>query len=69
MKITNAEKQNHALEIYRQIDHCKTEEELEKLCDKLDDLMFAGYVFKKDYKFLCEEMDNKIMDLVEYGLI
>jgi hypothetical protein len=69
MKRSRQEKHLEASKIFNMIPHCKSEDDLERVSDLLDECMLAGHIFKKDYKFLCEELDDRLMTLVEEGVI
>jgi hypothetical protein len=69
MTISRNEKLQNASDIYEMILKCKTEDELERVSDYLDESLLAGYIFKKAYKFLSEELDGQISYLVGEGLI
>lgn len=69
MKITREEKRKNISEICKQIDNCESEDDLERVGDILNELLQAGLIFKKDYKFLEEELDNRLMTLIEKELI
>lgn len=65
MSVTRKEKQKHALEIFRMIYDCETEDDVYQLDDTLDDLVTCGYIFKKDYRFLSEELDSQLMRIID----
>ena len=69
MKISMEEKRQNASEIFRRIHDCKSEEDLERMDDILEESMMADRILKKDYKFLSEELDDQISYLVGKGLI
>lgn len=68
MKHTRNEKRQKASEIFNLIEDCESEEALETISDMLEDLTLAGYIFKKDYKFLSEELDIRLSCIVEKEL-
>lgn len=63
------DKRQEASKILDMIKACKSESDLERVSDYLDECMICGFIFKKDYKFLCTELDDRIMDFVEEGLV
>lgn len=69
MRLNRAEKRQKAFDIFMKISDCITEDDIERLSDELDDLEVAGLILKKDYKFLCDELDDQLSYLVEKGLI
>lgn len=69
MKISNEEKRQNALKIYTLIDNCETEDDIDRVNDIIDESMLGGRIFKKTYKFLSEELDDRLMTLVEAGLV
>lgn len=48
---------------------CQTEEELDRVSDIADDMLLAGWLCKKDYKYLETVLDDRIGYLVEMGAI
>jgi hypothetical protein len=69
MKYSRQEKRLEASKILEMIHLCKNEADIEKVDDYLDACAIAGIIFKIDYKFLCEELDDRLMTLVEEGVI
>ena len=69
LKITKEQKQQNAGKIFEMIHNCKTEDDLERADDMLEEYANAGYIFKKAYKFLSEELDDHISYLVGEGLL
>ena len=69
MKYSNEDKRKEAMTILAKIESCNSESELEEVDDYLDSCLLCGCIFKKDYKYLSEKIDDQIMTLVEKGLI
>lgn len=69
MAISRNEKLQNANDIYEMIMKCETESDCERVSDRLDEALLAGFIFKKSYKFLSEELDGQISYLVGEGLI
>lgn len=68
-KYSMEDKRQEASKILDMIRACKSESDLERVSDYLDECMICGFIFKKDYKFLCMEFDDRLMTLVEEGLV
>lgn len=63
------DKRQEASKILDMIKACKSESDLERVSDYLDECVICGFIFKKDYEFLSTELDDRLMTLVEEGLV
>lgn len=68
-KYSREDKRRECSNILNMINDCKTENELEVVSDYLEESLLIGLIFKKDYKYLSDELDDRLMTLVEEGLI
>lgn len=69
MKYSNEDKRKEAMSILTKIESCSSESELEEVEEYMDSCLMGGRIFKKAYKYLSEKIDDRIMTLVEKGLI
>lgn len=64
-----AEQKQKALELRLKVDKCNSEEDLEKVTDLAEECVQAGYITKKAYRAIEEALDDRLMDLVEEGVV
>lgn len=69
IKFSREDKRREASDIFHMIQACKNETELEEVSDYIDECIVIGSIFKKDYKYLSDELDDRLMVLVEEGLV
>lgn len=68
-KFSMKDKHREFSKILDMIKVCKTEDDIEEVSDYLDESLLIGSIFKKDYKYLTEKLDDRLMTLVEEGLV
>lgn len=65
MKRTNI----NVVTLFDEIKSCVTEHDLEKISDLLEEAYLCGNVSNKEYSYISECLDDRLLDLIELGLV
>lgn len=55
--------------LYDRIQECKTEKELESICDEIEELAMSDSITASEYIHLSEALDDQLSYLVSEGLV
>lgn len=63
------DKKQVALDMLQRVAGCNTEDELESVSDMLEEALQIGYISEKEYRAIDEALEDRLMDLVEKGIV